>query len=85
MAPGERNILRPSLTLYVKPLKSYDFAQLEPIRGQLRIFEFESLFYFNLWVISDIPGCRDLFSNNAITLFTSKRLIIKDLANLASP
>ena len=34
--------LRPSI-----PLKSWFFGQLEPIKRQLRIFEFGSLVYFN--------------------------------------
>ena len=35
------------LNLYDLPLKSWFFGQLEPIKRQLRIFEFGSLVYFN--------------------------------------
>ena len=32
---------------YDFPLKSCFFGQLEPVKRQLKIFEFESLVYFN--------------------------------------
>ena len=35
------------LNFYDLPLKSCFFGQLEPIKRQLRIFEFEFLVYFN--------------------------------------
>ena len=31
----------------------------------------------------NIPGCIDIFSNNAITLFTSKCLLLRDLDKFA--
>ena len=68
---------------YDLPLKSWFFGQLEPIKRQLRIFEFGSLVYFNYWVMCNIPGCIDIFSNNAITLFTSKCLLFRDLDKFA--
>ena len=69
--------------LYDLPLKSWFFGQLEPIKRQLRIFEFGSLVYFNLCVMCNIPGRLDILSNNAITLFTSKCLLFRDLDKFA--
>ena len=64
--------------LYDLPLKSWFLGQLELIKRQSRIFEFGSLVYFNQRVMCNIPGCIDILSNNAITLFTSKCLLFRD-------
>ena len=64
-------------------VKKLVFGQLEPIKRQLRIFEFDSFVYFNYWVMCNIPGCIDIFSNNAITLFTSKCILFRDLYKFA--